>query len=127
MWYEELAKPAWAPQAGVYGTVWSILYPIILIAYGYVVVRALSGDMPRTLLWPIGLNLAANVAFTPIMFGMRNLELATVDIVIVLVTIVWSMIAIWPHSRLATVALIPYLVWVSIATVLQASITVLNR
>jgi tryptophan-rich sensory protein len=127
MWYETLAKPAWAPPSSLFGTVWSILYPIIIVAYGYVVVRALSGAIPRSVLWPIGLNIAANVAFTPIMFGMRNLELATVDIVVVLVTIVWSMVAIWPHAWPAALALVPYLIWVSIETVLQASILLLNR
>lgn len=126
-WYETLAKPSWAPPASLFGTVWSILYPIILIAYGFVIVQALRGEMPRSVLWPVLINLAANVAFTPIQFGLRNLVLAELDIIVVLVTIVWSMIAIWPHARLAAIALVPYLVWVSIATVLQTSITLLNR
>jgi len=76
---------------------------------------------------PILLNVAANVAFTPIQFGLRNLWLAELDIIIVLATIVWSMIAIWPHARWASVALTPYLVWVTIATALHSSITWLNR
>lgn len=126
-WYETLAKPSWAPPASLFGTVWSILYPIILIAYGFVIVQALRGEMPRSVLWPVLINLAANVAFTPIQFGLRNLVFAELDIIVVLVTIVWSMIAIWPHARLAAVALLPYLVWVAIATVLQTSITYLNR
>jgi len=126
-WYETLAKPSWAPPASLFGTVWSILYPIILVAYGFVIVQALRGEMPRSVLWPVLINLAANIAFTPIQFGLRNLVLAELDIIIVLVTIVWSMIAIWPHARLAAIALVPYLVWVGIATVLQTSITLLNR
>ncbi|MDZ4180801.1 MAG: TspO/MBR family protein [Coriobacteriia bacterium] len=126
-WYEELAKPSWAPPAATFGTVWSILYPIIIIAYGYVAYRALAGEIPRAVLVPIGINVVANLAFTPIQFGLRNLPLASLDIVVVLVTIVWSMAVIWPHVRWATVALVPYLVWVCIATVLQLSITWLNR
>ena len=126
-WYETLAKPSWAPPASLFGTVWSILYPIILIAYGFVVVQILRGEMPRSVLWPVLINLAANVAFTPIQFGLRNLVLAEVDIIVVLITIVWSMVAVWPHARLAAIALVPYLVWVGIATVLQTSITFLNR
>ncbi|MBN2405863.1 MAG: tryptophan-rich sensory protein [Coriobacteriia bacterium] len=126
-WYETLAKPSWAPQASVFGIVWSILYPIIFIAYGYVIFRVIRGEYPTALLAPVLLNLAANVAFTPIQFGLRNLWVAEVDIVIVLATIVWSMIAIWPHSKIATAALTPYLVWVAIATALQSSITWLNR
>ena len=126
-WYEELAKPAWAPPGPVFGIVWSILYPIIIVAYGYVIYRIARGEFPAALLVPILLNVVANVAFTPIQFGLRNLWLAELDIIIVLVTIVWSMIAIWPHARWASVALPPYLVWVMIATALQSSITWLNR
>lgn len=126
-YYETLAKPAWAPEPAVFGTVWSILYPIIIVTFGYVVVRVARGEFPTSLLVPIAINVVANIAFTPIQFGLRNLVLAEVDIIIVLATIVWSMVAIWPHSRIASLALTPYLVWVGIATVLQTSITVLNR
>ena len=89
--------------------------------------RVIRGDIPWVVLVPVAINLAANFAFTPIQFGLQNLGLATVDIVIVLVTIAWSMYAIWPHSRVAAVALVPYLLWVGIATVLQSSIWWLNR
>jgi tryptophan-rich sensory protein len=126
-WYATLAKPDWAPAESVYGTVWAVLYPIIFVAYGYVVFRAIAGTMPRSVLIPVAINLAANFAFTPIMFGTRNLELATLDIFVVLVTIVWSIVVIYPHSWWAALALVPYLVWVAIATALQTSITVMNR
>lgn len=126
-WYEELAKPSWAPPAALFGTVWSVLYPIIFLAYGFVVFKVVRGEMPAAVLVPVALNVVANAAFTPIQFGLRNLLLAEVDIVVVLGTIVWTMVAIWPHSRLASLALTPYLVWVSIATALQTSIVFLNR
>lgn len=126
-WYDSLAKPSWTPSPSVIGTVWTILYPIILIVFGYVIFRIIKGEIPWPVLIPIAVNLAANVAFTPIQFGLRNLPLATADILVVLVTIVWAMIAIWPYSRVASLALTPYLVWVSIASVLQTSITLMNR
>lgn len=63
----------------------------------------------------------------PIQFGLRNLPLAAVDILVVWETIVWMMLAIWPHARLVAAAQVPYFVWVSIATVLQLSITWMNR
>lgn len=125
--YSTLVKPSWAPAPPVFGIVWSILYPIIIGAYGYVIFKVVRGEYPAALLVPVLINIASNVAFTPIQFGLRSLGLAEADIVIVLVTIIWSMIAIWPHSRLASLALSPYLVWVTIATALQTSITLLNR
>jgi tryptophan-rich sensory protein len=126
-WYEQLAKPSWAPPASLFGTVWSILYPIIIVTFGYVIYRVVRGDIPTSVLVPIVINIVANVAFTPIQFGLRNLVLAEIDIIIVLVTIVWSMVVIWPYAPIAALALAPYLVWVSIATVLQTGITYLNR
>lgn len=126
-WYQNLAKPAWTPEPSTIGTIWSLLYPIILVVFGYVIYRVARQSIPAWVLVPVLVNLAANFAFTPVQFGLRNLPLATVVIFVVLATIVWSMIAIWPYSRIASLALAPYLVWVSIATVLQTSITLMNR
>ncbi len=126
-WYDSLAKPAWTPPGSVIGTIWTVLYPIIIVTYGWVFYRMVRGEIPWSVAVPVVINIVANVAFTPIQFGMRNLPLATIDIIIVLVTIVWSMIAIWPYSRVASLALSPYLLWVSIATTAQVAITWMNR
>lgn len=126
-WYDSLIKPGWTPAPAVIGTIWSLLYPVILVVFGYMVFRIVRGDAPAWLLVPIAINVASNLAFTPIQFGLRNLPLASLDILVVLGTIVWCMIAFWPYSRIASLALTPYLAWVSTATVLQLSITWLNR
>jgi tryptophan-rich sensory protein len=111
----------------VFGIVWSILYPIIFVAYGYAIVQVARGRFPTWLLVPVVVNIVANLAFTPIQFGLRNLLLAEIDIVIVLVTAVWSIVALWRYAPVVSVALVPYALWVTIATVLQSSITWLNR
>lgn len=109
------------------GLIWRILYPIIIISLGSVIVQAIRRKIPWKATLPFLVNLAANLAFTPIQFGLRNLPLATVDILIVWGSILWMMVAIWKHSRWIAFAQLPYLIWVSIATVLQISITVMNR
>lgn len=126
-WYDSLAKPSWTPAPSTIGTIWTVLYPVILVTFGYAVFRVFTGTMPKPVLVPVVLNVITNLAFTPLMFGARNLELAAADIVLVLATIVWSMVAFWPHARVAALALVPYLTWVSTATVLQLSITLANR
>lgn len=126
-WYERLSKPKWTPPGSTIGTIWSLLYPIIIVTFGYVVVRVASGAMPAAALVPVAINAVSNVAFTPIQFGLRNLALASADILVVLVTIVWCMAVFWPYAPVASVALIPYLAWVGTATVLQLSITRMNR
>jgi tryptophan-rich sensory protein len=126
-WYDSLAKPSWTPASGVIGTIWTILYPIILVTYGWALYKVARGEIPPVVAIPIVVNLVANFAFTPIQFGLQNLPLASVDILIVLITIVWSMLALWPYSRVAVVALVPYLAWVATASALQLSITWMNR
>jgi tryptophan-rich sensory protein len=126
-WYDSLAKPSWTPPGSVIGTIWTVIYPLIFATYGWVLYKVFRGEIPWAVAVPVLVNLAANFAFTPIQFGLQNLPLATVDILLVLVTIVWSMIAIWPYSRVAVLALTPYLLWVAIASTLQVSITWMNR
>lgn len=126
-WYDSLAKPAWTPAPDTIGLIWQILYPIILVSFGFVLYKAFKGTLPWLVALPFVINLVANILFMPIFGGMKNLPLATVDILIVLATIMWMIVAIWPYFRWVAFAQIPYLVWVSIATVLQMSITLRNR
>jgi len=127
-WYDSLVKPSWTPQPSTIGTIWTIIYPLIAVAVVATVLKVVRGDLPRLVLLPVVLNIVANVAFTPIQFGLRNLPLATLDIVVVLVTIVWWIALVWrPGSAWIVAPLAPYLVWVATATVLQVSITLANR
>lgn len=125
-WYDSLAKPGWTPSPAFIGTMWSILYPIIIVTFGFVFVQMLRRRVPWRVGLPFGINLLANIAFTPIQFGLRDLPLASVDILVVWATIPWMMAAIWRHHRWVAVAQLPYLAWVSTATVLQLSITIMN-
>jgi tryptophan-rich sensory protein len=125
-WYNALEKPDWTPEPATIGLIWQILYPIIFVSFGFILVQAIRGNLPWAVVAPFAINLVANVVFTPIQFGMRNLPLAAVDILVVWGTIIWLMIVVWRHYRWVAFAQVPYLVWVSIATVLQLSITAMN-
>jgi len=125
-WYNSLAKPSWTPASATIGMIWQILYPVILVSFGFVFVQAFRKKLPWRVALPFALNLVSNLIFTPIQFGMRKLPLAAVDILIVWVTIIWMVIAVWRHYRWVAVAQVPYFVWVSLATVLQLSITAMN-
>ncbi len=125
-WYQQLAKPSWAPPSSVFGPVWSVLYIIIFASFGYVFARVATRELPWIVAVPFAINLIANFAFSPLQFVLRNNLLAAIDIVVVLITLIWAMIAIWPHMRWVAFINIPYLVWVSFATILQINITLLN-
>ena len=125
-WYAKLKKPSWAPNEMLFGQVWSVLYPIIFGVNIFVLVLLANGKISWRVALPFWINLALNFLFTPLQFGLRNQLLSAIDIILVLITIVWAMVAIWPHNKWLAVLFIPYLVWVSIASVLQISIVLLN-
>ena len=125
-WYDALAKPGWTPAPATIGLIWRVLYPIILVSFGFVFWQAARGKLPWMVALPFAINLVANLIFTPIQFGLRNLWLASADILLVWGTILWMVIAVWRHHRWVALAQAPYFIWVSLATVLQLSITWMN-
>lgn len=125
--YSQLIKPSWSPPPYLFGPVWTVLYIIIAISFGKVFILAYQKQISWLVALPFVLNLFFNFIFTYIQFGLKNNPLASADILLVLATLVWGMLAIWPHARWITYAQIPYVLWVSFATVLQLTITYLNR
>jgi len=87
---------------------------------------AAQKKIPILVALPFALNLVFNLIFTPIQFGLKNNFLAAADILLVLATLIWAMIAIYPRNRSLAYIQIPYLAWVAFATVLQLTITYLN-
>jgi len=129
-WYSQLIKPSWSPPSWLYGPVWTVLYAIIAISFGTVIYKTFTGKISWVIALPFILNLIFNFSFTPLQFGLKNNLLAAVDILLILSTLIWALIALWyasPELRWAVYANIPYLLWVSFATVLQLTITYLNR
>ena len=78
---------------------------------------------------PFALNLVFNFAFTPIQFGLKNNIFASLDILLVVGTLIWALYAVWhnvPELRWVVYANIPYLLWGTFATTVQLAITYLN-
>lgn len=126
-WYSQLIKPTWSPPAWLFGPVWTFLYFLIALSFGKVFLMAWKKEISLIVALPFMLNLIFNFAFTPLQFGLKNNFLAAIDILLVLGTLVWAMAAIYPHAKWITYIQVPYLFWVSFATVLQLTITYLNR
>ena len=125
--YQKLIKPSWSPPASLFGPVWTFLYILIAVSFGKVFILFFQKKLPLIVVLPFILNLVFNFAFTTIQFGLENNLLATIDILLVLATLIWVIVAIWPHLRWVSYLQIPYLLWVSFATVLQLTVTYLNR
>ncbi len=126
-WYSQLIKPTWSPPAWLFGPVWTFLYVLIAISFGRVFMMFFQKQISFWVALPFLLNIIFNLIFTPIQFGLKNNYLAALDILLVLATLIWAIIAIFPHSRVLSYMQIPYLLWVCFATVLQLTVTWLNR
>ncbi len=125
-WYNALAKPWWTPAPETISLIWTILYPIIFVSFGFVFVQAARRRIGWSVAAPFAINLVANLLFMPIFAGLRNVPLAAADIVVVWGTLLWCVAAVWRYYRWVGVAQAPYFIWVTIATILQLSIMVMN-
>ena len=125
--YKQYKKPTWAPPSWLFGPVWTVLYILIAISFGNVIYQYTLGTISFVVLLPFILNLIFNALFTPIQFGLRNNALASVDILLVLLTLAWAMISIFSYIPWVTYINIPYFIWVCFATVLQLTVTYMNR
>lgn len=125
-WYSTLIRPTWSPPSWIFGPVWTFLYILIAISFGSVFYKAYNKEIPWIVALPFVLNLIFNFSFTYFQFGLKNNLLAAIDILLVLGTLVWAIVAIYPHVKWIAYIQIPYLLWVAFATVLQLTITYLN-
>ncbi len=126
LWYASQLKPAFAPPAWLFAPIWTVLYVIIAITYIRVFHLAYKRAIPKKVILPFAFNLIFNFAFSPLQFQLHSYYLSSVDIVLILGTIIWGMAAVWPYSRKLALWQVPYLVWVSFATVLQLTVVWLN-
>ena len=125
-WYDSLIKPSWNPPPWVFGPVWTLLYIMMAVSLWLVWCRRNDADVT----FAIGLfllHLALNAGWSGIFFALHRPDWAFVEIVVL-----WMFIAVltkifWAIDKRASYLLMPYLGWVSFATVLNGTIAYLNR
>jgi tryptophan-rich sensory protein len=122
-----LIKPRWSPPSWLFGPVWSVLYVLIALSFGTVFWKVSLGEWPLMLALSFALNLIFNFSFTYFQFKLKNNYLAAIDIILVLLTLKWAMWAVYSYAHWITYINAPYLAWVAFATILQLTITYLNR
>ncbi len=125
-WYMEIEKPSFNPPSTVFGPVWTVLYILMGFAAGLIWSNGTEDPKVRQGLALFGLQLLLNVLWSLLFFGVKSPGLALVDITLLLLTIILCIRAFHPIDRWAAFLMVPYLLWVGFATVLNASIWVLN-
>ncbi|MCS6818269.1 MAG: TspO/MBR family protein [Acidobacteriota bacterium] len=122
-WYASLRKPGWTPPNWVFGPVWSALYTSMAVA-AWLVWRRHGWGWELAL---FGVQLALNMAWSAIFFGLRNPGAALVEIFALWVMILATMLSFWRISSTAGWLMVPYLGWVSFAAVLNFVIWRMNQ
>ena len=122
-WYATLNKPPFSPPNWIFAPVWTTLYILMGIAL-YLVLSA-KGKV-QSAVTVFGIQLVLNASWSIIFFGMRNPILALVDIAALWVAIVLTIKSFYKINKLAGNLLLPYLVWVTFASILNLSIVLLN-
>ena len=125
-WYATLRKPHWTPPNWVFGPVWTALYLSMAVA-AWLVWRQVGfslGKLPLTL---FVIQLTLNVAWSGIFFGLRLVDVAFLEVVLLWLFILSTTFAFWSVSRMASWLMVPYLTWVTYAMALNAEIWRMNE
>ena len=123
--YSHLAQPAWAPPAGIFGPVWTVLYALMGIA-AWLVWRSGGFRPNRKALTLFLLQLAFNSLWSWLFFAWHRGAWALADVLVLWILIVATLVSFWRLRPLAGALLIPYLLWVSFASALNYSVWQLN-
>lgn len=125
-WYPTLIKPSWTPPGWMFRVVWTILYIMIAIS-GWLIYRSKNSQERSIALTLYGVQLFLNFIWSFLFFFLRSPILGLIDIILMDLFIGLTILKAWPVRPLASILLIPYLLWVMYATTLNAGIWLLNR
>lgn len=125
-WFSLLTKPSFNPPSWIFSPVWTVLYTLMGIAL-FLVLKADNFKYKVRGIVFFTIQLVLNGLWSIVFFGLHQLLLAFVVIIALLVFIILSIIEFYKFSKPAAYILIPYLIWVSFASVLNLSLYLLNR
>ena len=124
--YQTLEKPSFNPPDWVFAPVWTALYILMgLAAWRIWRFRSIANTVKALSIF--GVQLGLNLSWSILFFGLQRVDLALIEIFILLATIVLNAILFWRIDRLAGLIFVPYVLWVTFATILNASIWLLNE
>lgn len=124
-WYQTIQKPPFNPPDWIFAPVWISLFIMMAVA-GWRVWRRAGFSQERQAFALYGLQLLLNLTWSFLFFGLQQIGLALLEICFLLFAIIATTIAFWRIDRIAGLLFVPYMLWVSFATVLNASLWLLN-
>uniref|UniRef100_A0A7V3PSL4 Tryptophan-rich sensory protein n=1 Tax=candidate division WOR-3 bacterium TaxID=2052148 RepID=A0A7V3PSL4_UNCW3 len=124
-WFVNLNKPVFNPPNWLFAPAWTVLYILMGIAFYLVWQQGYAPNM-RLAFVVFAIQLLLNLLWSALFFGLRNPLLGFVDIVLLWIFILVNIILFYRLERVAGLLLIPYILWVTFASVLNLSILILN-
>ncbi len=124
-WFAEVNKPTWNPPNWIFGPVWTTLFLMMGVAAWLVWKKSGFKNAKLELSWFL-FHLVLNVLWSVLFFGMQQMGMACIEIVVLWLSIAATIFMFYQHSKLAAGLLVPYLMWVSFATFLNYTIWRLN-
>ena len=121
-WYRALSKPSWTPPDWVFPLAWTYLY--VALAFAGARVAPLDGAAFAMAFW--AMQIALNTLWTPVFFGLQRMRAGLVIIGLLWLSVAALLASLWPLDPLAFWVLSPYILWVTIAGALNASIVMRN-
>ena len=121
-WYRALSKPSWTPPDWVFPVAWFVLYVCMATAGARAAILPDSGI--ALAFW--AMQIALNGLWTPVFFGLRNIRLGMAVVGVLWCTVLSATIALWQVDAVAGLLFLPYLLWVTIASALNAAVWRLN-
>jgi benzodiazapine receptor len=125
-WYQGLREPSWKPPDAAFGVIWTTIFALAAAAGVVAWRRARTPSGRQWILALFAINGFLNVLWSLIFFKLRRPDYAMVEVAFLWASILSLIIALYRRSVLASGLLVPYLVWVSIAAVLNYEVVVLN-
>jgi tryptophan-rich sensory protein len=125
-WYAQLEQSAWEPPDWLFGPVWGVLYLVMAVAAWLVARQGIRRRDVQVALGLYAVQLALNLAWTGVFFGLERPGWAVAEIVLLLVALIATLVAFCRVSRTAAALLVPYLLWVGYAASLTAGIAARN-
>lgn len=125
-WYAGLNKPFFAPPNWLFGPAWTLLYFLMGVSFYLIWKQGFKKKSHKIARNFFLMQLALNFIWSPVFFGLKTPLIAFVIIIAMWIAILLTMQKFYPLSKTAAYLLIPYLLWVSFATMLNAGIVLLN-
>ena len=126
LWYAAQIKPWFAPEPWVFGVAWGVIYPLMIVSFGYVLYQVVIGKWSWPIIFPFVLNVIFNLAFTPLQAYTKSNMILSIDIVLVLLTLTVALVTVWQYARWVVYINVPYLAWGLFATTLQLTLWWVN-